>query len=338
MVTETKKFESIPISQVEEIAAGNDYQRSKLINFTDNNVKIGNEGETFILTNKTKEYIVSPLAMKNVVQSLELPVAMVKKLETYPDLLSHNIDYMIKHKGLSRKALIKGKQVVAFADINATLVRNEQVIKALKTNLEPLIVDKVDVSPDGTLRINAVQEDSKLIMSKGDVFRSGVFLRNNPYGIMKTSIEGYLARSICLNGQIDGATVFTAPKVIDAPIPSWLNANIKRAKIVGEGLFTSIKELKSKTIDVDVAEFMEGVFLDLQIPINVQAHILNRILKYGAENMYDVMNAITYVASHYRDVLDDPGLSDRLMRAGGHFAQHVSETCNNCHRAVVSVN
>ncbi len=338
MVTDTKKFTSIPIAEVEEIAAANDYQRSKMINFTDKGVNISNVGERFILTNKGKEYIINPLAMKNVVKSLELPVAMVRKLETYPDLLAHNIDYMIQHKGLSRKALIKGKQVVAFADINASLVRNEQVLDALKTNLEPLVIDKVDIGSDGTLRINAVQEDDKLKITKGDIFRSGVFIRNNPYGNSKTSIEGYLGRLVCLNGMISGETVFSAPKVIDTPIPSWLNTNIKRARSVGENLFKSIRELKNKTIDVEIAEFMEGVFLDLQIPADVQARILSRIVQQGANNMYDVMNHITYVASHYRDVLNDPELSGRLMRAGGHFAQHVAETCGSCNRAVVSLN
>ncbi len=338
MTTDTKKFTSIPISEVEEIAAANDYERSKKINFTDKGVSISNEGESFILKNQNKEYMIHPLAMRNIVRSLELPVAMVKKLETYPDLLAHNIDYMIEHKGLSRKALIKNKQVVAFADINASLVKNEQVLDSLKKNLEPLVIDKVDISPDGTLRINAVQEDDKLKVTKNDIFRSGVFIQNNPYGNSKTSIEGYLGRLICLNGMISGETVFSAPKIIDSPIPSWLTTNIKSARAVGENLFTSIKELKKKTIDVDVAEFMEGVFIDLQIPADVQARILSRIIKNGAETMYDVMNEITYVASHYREVLNDPVLSGRLMRAGSHFAQHVSETCDNCHRAVVNLN
>lgn len=332
------KFNSIPILEVEKVAADSDYKRSRLLNFTDKGTSIGNQGETFVLTSKGHEYMISSLAMRNIVQTLELPVAMVKKLETYPDLLAKNIDYMIEHKGLTRKALIKGKQVVAFANPNATLVKNEQVLDSLKNNLVPLIIDKVDVSNDGTLRINAVQEDNKLEVTKGDIFRSGVFIRNNPFGVSNTSIEGYLGRLVCLNGQIAGETTFTAPKVIDGPIPSWLNTNIKKARSVGVDLFKSIKELKEKTIDVELAEFMEGVFLDLQIPESVQVYILNYLMKNDAESMYDIMNAITYVASHYKGVLDDPGMSDKLMRAGGHFARHVAKACNSCHRAVISVN
>ncbi len=338
MTTDTKKFKSVSIERVQEIASSNDYKTSKVINFTDRGVKIEHEGESFILTNKGKEHILSPLAVRGIVKSLELPVAMQHKLETYPDLLAHNINYMIDHKGLSRKALIKNKQVVAFADPDATLVKNEQVLESLNEHLKPLIVDKVDTAHDGTFRINAVQEDDSLKIGKSDIFRSGVFIRNNPYGVNKTSIEGYLGRLACLNGMIDGENVFTAPRIIDTTVPLWLGSNIKRARDTGEILFNSIKELKNKTIDLDLADFMEGVFIDLQIPASIQARIISRVLKYGAANMLDIMNHITYIASHYKDVLDDHAMTDRLMRAGSHFAQHIAETCGSCNRAIVSVN
>ena len=53
--------------------------------------------------------------------------------------------------------------------------------------------------------------------------------------------------------------------------------------------------------------------------------------------MYDIFNHVTHVASNYKRVRENAGLSARLMRIGGHFAQHLEDMCRTCSRPILSV-
>jgi len=50
-----------------------------------------------------------------------------------------------------------------------------------------------------------------------------------------------------------------------------------------------------------------------------------------ARSLYDLFNAVTYVASNTEEILDDPRLTRRLMKIGGRMSSH-PEVCGECFR------
>jgi len=54
-------------------------------------------------------------------------------------------------------------------------------------------------------------------------------------------------------------------------------------------------------------------------------------LNRPAHNMYDLWAHITYVASNYMRVIEDPSLARRLQMAAGTVVQH-HDLCATCHQ------
>ena len=162
-------------------------------------------------------------------------------------------------------------------------------------------------------------------------------IENNPFKSPSTKIESFLERMICLNGIIAPGVHWSAPKYMKGDADEWLSDSIKKAEKESRKMFDSVNKLAKNKIDVNLMDFLDNMYEQLNVPETVRDLITRRIVKEGAEIMYDIFNHVTHVASNYKRVRENESLSARLMRAGGHFAQHLEDMCRTCSRPILSV-
>jgi len=59
---------------------------------------------------------------------------------------------------------------------------------------------------------------------------------------------------------------------------------------------------------------------------------LKTIIDQGGDTMYDVLNAMTFVASHGEGIADNPLRARKLMAAGGDLVEHA--VCPECRQVL----
>lgn len=174
-----------------------------------------------------------------------------------------------------------------------------------------------------------------------DVVASGIQLYISPYGYsapggtgLGLDLSGYWERLVCTNGMTSTQNVMHFTKRADeADDKEWITTNVPT---ILEKVGTEVdrfKALKDVAVGTHTDEELSAMLADFGIPPAVREMIRNRLVNHPVENLYQLANHVTYVASNYSRVLEDPSLVRRLMRVGGNIVQHHS-ICESCHRVM----
>jgi hypothetical protein len=174
-----------------------------------------------------------------------------------------------------------------------------------------------------------------------DIVSSGIQLYISPYGYsapggtgMGLDLSGYWERLACTNGMTSTQNVMHFTKRSDeADDKEWITTNVPTIlnKVTEEvDRFKALKDIK---VGTHTDEELASMLADFGIPPAVRDMIRNRLVNHPVENLYQLANHVTYVASNYSRVLEDPNLVRRLMRVGGNIVQHHS-ICDSCHRVM----
>ena len=324
----------LTLDQVREQVDVNDYKTSKPIDFASNKNRFEHDGDEFLLVTGKKEKMITKSGMTNLMHAMRLPPSLPKRLEAYPDILQDVVNRVSDRSGMALRTLSRRSAIMSFLEGDHTLISNAQLLDATERALKEPLFDGAVTTEDGRASFAVVSEsvNPKLLIGKKDKFLGGVRMENNPLRASSTKIEAYLERLVCLNGQISSQAIWTAPRSIDDDVGDWLNMNIGHAAKESEKMFDSISKLAGRKIDAEMSDFLENIYEQLKVPEKVRDLITRRIHKEGCDTLYDLFNHITYVASNYRKVRDDADLSARIMRIGGHFAEHIDHTCRSCNR------
>jgi hypothetical protein len=199
----------------------------------------------------------------------------------------------------------------------------------------------VDYKFHHTLRQTAIRliipDATKLMRDTGtpdDTWSLGVQIRNSLAGVTQTSIEGYLFRWVCTNGQIDTQASSGAwtrrPTATEDEVYAWARHAVDEALGGLEHSLDAVQALTGLHIDGSLSDTLRDVFEHYRIPINQRTKIINLLAEYDGEvTMYVIMNAITQVAN-------EQGLEattvDNLMRVGGDMPYSADKRCGACRR------
>lgn len=199
----------------------------------------------------------------------------------------------------------------------------------------------VDYKFHHTLRQTAIRlivpDATRLMRDTGtpqDTWSLGVQIRNSLAGVTQTSIEGYLFRWKCTNGQIDAratsGTWTRRPTATEAEVYDWARHAVDDALGGLEDALDAVQALTGLHIDGSLADTLRDVFEHYRIPLNQRIKITQLLGEHDGEiTMYVIMNAITQVAN-------EQGLEattvDNLMRVGGDMPYSADKRCGACRR------
>lgn len=272
------------------------------------------------------------------------------------DLLVPHMNYWFREGLLDQPArkrdfqfLLSGDRAVAFAKqglrpfSNLTLL--DQAIDVIHARLGSDTEVLVDFKFSHTLRNTFIRlvlpQTGQIITDSGtldDRWSRGVAIRNSLTGTSQTSIEGYLFRHVCTNGQIDtraSSGVWTRRKdATEAEVYAWARQAVDEALSGLDGAFEQLQDLTNIRLDGSLADTIRDVFEHYRIPIHQRPKIIRFLEEYDGEiTMYVIMNAITQVANEHGL---DPNVVDALLRTGGDIPWTADQRCGACHRMLHS--
>jgi hypothetical protein len=163
-----------------------------------------------------------------------------------------------------------------------------------------------------------------------------VYFSYSPRGQYPLEIAGYLLKQICTNGAVSTEASFRYQRRPGKEDPmNWLSE--MTSKVVAELDKVTEKYLATASVNVDnhVSEVVRSIYERYHVPLEAREYIDGRLINEGATSLQDVIDAITWVASHPEAgpvaLADNPRLTRRLMAAGGAVSEHPS-FCQACHR------
>lgn len=167
-----------------------------------------------------------------------------------------------------------------------------------------------------------------------DVWSVGLQIKNSLIAEEPTSIDGYLFRWWCTNGQIDcrAATgAFTRRgQGQEHNVYEWARQSVDQ--VLG-GLEPALDAVQA-TVDIPIAgqadEVLRDVFTHYRVPVAERTRIIDNMLnEQGSLTMYSVMAAITQVAN---DSTLATAQVESLMRMGGDLPHAATSRCDACRR------
>ncbi len=165
-----------------------------------------------------------------------------------------------------------------------------------------------------------------------DQWSYGINIKNSLLGTSQTTLEGYLFRWVCTNGQIDARSrsgVFTRRKdATDDEVNAWARQAVD--EVFADLTRRSADQLESLMrmgVEGNVSDTLRDIFEHYRIPIHHRAKIIKLIEEHDGEiTMYVIMNAITQIAN---DSDLEASAVDSLMRVGGDLPYTAAERCDS---------
>jgi hypothetical protein len=170
-----------------------------------------------------------------------------------------------------------------------------------------------------------------------DAWSIGVQIRNSLVGDEQTSIDGYLFRWACTNGQIDtrssSGTWSRRGGGNEAEVYEWARGAVDEILGGMEPALDAVQALTEVPVAGHANEVLRDIFTTYKVSLPERARIIEGMVDAGGQlTMYSVMNAITQVAN---DPEINPTQVESLMRMGGDLPHAARERCgadNPCGR------
>lgn len=321
------------IEDISGVATSMDYSNTMKIDFADKKTMVEHDGNSFILKAGKKSRVITDDGIDRLMRTMKVGKTIRKDFLNDPELVKYVINRTAERQGLFVSGLTRDSSVVSFVAPDQTIISNEQILEAIKKKIDQPYLDKFYMTDKGESSFYIVSNpEGTLSVGKNDRFANGVLIKNNPLVATSTSIEGFLERLVCLNGMIARRSVYEAPKEFEVGINKWLGSSITAAMKASAGMMPDIEKLKQHKITVDLSSFLESLYADLKVPVKARDLISRRIMAEGADTMYDIFNHITHVASNYREIRDNEGVSSTLMRNANDFVLDIESFCDSCNR------
>lgn len=171
-----------------------------------------------------------------------------------------------------------------------------------------------------------------------DHWSLGIQLKNSLIGHERTSLDGYVFRWACTNGQIDthaqsGVWRRTGGER-DNEVYEWARNAVD--EILGglEPALDAVQNLAGVPVEGEIGAVLRDVFDHYRVPLPERAQIIANVIATGGRlTMYTLMNAITQVAN--RDGME-PSHVETLMRMGGDLPHAAHSRCAACRRLLAT--
>lgn len=267
------------------------------------------------------------------------------------ELLEPQLNYWFREGLATQRAANRDFQLLVAAGVGAAITRSsivpfsnlrllEQAIDGIEARYgkgEVLVDYKLTHSLRKTHLRLIVPEYVRAITGTGtddDTWSVGLQLKNSLIGEERTSIDGYLFRWKCTNGQIDTHNTSGVWRRTgggkDSEVYEWARTAVDDVLGGLEPALDAVQDMVDIPIEGQANDVLRDVFTHYRVPLPERAKIIeNMVDASGQLNMYSVMAAITQVAN---DTEMEPSHVENLMRMGGDLPHAANSRCEACRR------
>lgn len=169
-----------------------------------------------------------------------------------------------------------------------------------------------------------------------DLWSVGLQIRNSLIGEHQTSIDGYLFRWRCTNGQIDSRATSGAwsrhTRGGETEVYDWARTAVDDVLGGLEPALDAVQAMVDVPIEGQANEVLRAVFEHYKVPLAERHRINENMVEHtGKLNMYTLLAAITSVAN---DPSMEPSHVENLLRVGGDLPHAATSLCEACRQLV----
>ena len=310
------------------------------IRLGDNNdasYQFGKRGDTLPMSNDAWDYVYKIGGLKGV------------GLDKYPrQLVAPILDEALRRHEKELKAVVREGEIIAFTNAEAQVLDPIHMLSLMERGLGGRRQaigyqvgggwDRQFITIVGGAAAEMGQTETRQGRHVGDVINYGVTSTFTPLGIdlpstvVPMEIGGFTHRLVCTNGAIRTQNVMSfTRKEARGDRDEWIAEKVGQVYGAGQFEFDRIRSLQDITLSNHTAETLDSTFSQYGIPQRVRGMIARRLINQPSADMYALWGHITYVASNFARVVEDPFLARRLQTAAGHIVEH-HLICRECHR------
>lgn len=241
--------------------------------------------------------------------------------------------------------MTEGDQGVAFGKQGLMPFSNLKLVDTIVDQLSQRYGPSTQVLVDYKLHHTLRQTTMRLVLPTAfqeilpnDLWSVGVQVKNSLTGASQTSVEGYMFRWLCTNGQIDAQAssgAYTRRKdSTEDEAYAWARQAVDEALSGLDNIEVDLRRLADLGVSGSLSDTLRDIFEHYRIAIAHRPKIIRYLEEYDGEiTMYVIMNAITQAAN---DPSLEPGTVESLLRVGGDFPYSIEQRCGACHRMMHS--
>jgi hypothetical protein len=158
---------------------------------------------------------------------------------------------------------------------------------------------------------------------------------SSPGGNHSLELNGFNWILQCTNGAVSTNQVahYTHRTAGDIPFIEWYPDAVRTIYNQAEVEYDRLKSLQDVKLPDYTAEMLDGMMEQYGVPPLIRGKVADRLINLPVHDLLGVWQHITYVASNYSKVVEDPMLVRRLQLSAASIAsnQHI---CNSCHQLI----
>lgn len=279
------------------------------------------------------EFRILPKALEATARCIGMPAKYVSRCPA--DLLFPHLNYWFG-EGMSNpiRAISSEDTLLGMtADrVKTQVVSNERLLRLAEEKIgTDHIVGYHQVYSDLKYSSMALVTDKSFEPVNQDTLFGGIKISNSILGKDTIEVSPYIFRQWCSNGAITEQALGKYTRKKHDNLDGWLQEIIEGADSQLDQEFDRIRHLTTVSVKGHVAETVNGVGDDRNLPGKVVEEVLNEAIASKAETMYDIYNAFTKIASHSTELT--PMSANRLQHAAGVITKN-HEICSQCHRVL----
>jgi hypothetical protein len=303
----------------------------------DASYQFGKRGDVLPMNNDAWDYIYKIGGLKGV------------GLDKYPrPLVAPILDEALRRQERELKAVVREGEIIAFTGAEAQVNDPVHMLAMMERGIggRRAVIgyqvgggwDRQFITLIGGAQQEFGQVENRQGRRVGDMINYGVTATFTPLGIdlpstaVPLEIGGFTHQLVCTNGAVSTQNVMSfTRKEARGDREDWIREKVGQVYAAGQFEFDRIRSLQDVRLSDHTAETLDSTFSQFGIPTQVRGMIARRLINQPAPNMYGLWGHITYVASNFARVVEDPFLARRLQTAAGHIVEH-HLLCQQCHR------
>lgn len=293
------------------------------------------------------------LTAESALQAFQLAKIPKSILDVYDiDVILPLVNWYYANKDGEMKALVKGKNLVAFTRPGTEIYSIKEMVDEVKRALETFQItnftfDNVDHGLKET-NFSIILPDKTHELPNGDVLRAGIHVQHSVIGLKPLRISGYISRDFHENGMISVDVVEqwkrTKAKKSSDPtdgdaddlfdVYTWVFDTADTVVRSFNNEVKNIEFLTTASVGQHAGTLFNDIFNRYNLPAGIRKLVREEYVDQPGQQLYDLWNALTLTAR--RTELEDNMTSQKkLMETAGALASHPS-SCKSCHRLTES--
>lgn len=323
------------MSLIDELVELEDVTERQMMKFGD--TRFVSEGSHSFLELNDGRFLLTDSSLKSLSETLDVPVPYAKRMS--PELKDLTFNYLLKDRGDAETAVLLNTEketVRSFMNPQYPYVASRRVFDVVEKSMNDLEVPNYHLD-DTALEIVSFSEQFATNVNDSPV-RAGVRILYSDSWAVFPRFDAYLCRIACFNSAITPivSKKFRISKKSDSDVLIQAQEFIEEAMSQIQPMIDGFEDLQKIKVEkwaslvkrVCEENRLPKKIYDLIIEMASDPQFLATVTNQRIETMYDLVNLLTYFATHHPEITD--AHREHIFSISGNIMLYQDTRCNSC--------